>query len=180
VGRSPNGVYKRMRNLELKCRCPNLEAARERAERLGARDAGLLRQEDTFFPAPLARLKLRDPGEGPGELIVYHRPDETGIRGSDYLIYPAADPQSLACVLREALGEVGRVVKRRRLLLYQHTRIHLDEVEGLGTFVELETVITDQPEEAARAELERVAAALELENAEPVAEAYVDLLHAVR
>jgi predicted adenylyl cyclase CyaB len=167
-----------MRNLELKCRCADLEAAGRRAARLGARDAGTLRQEDCFFAAPHARLKLRLTGDGSGELIAYRRPDRPDAAASDYRIYRTGEPEALRETLAEALGEAGVVRKRRRLFLYRQTRIHLDRVEGLGDFVELETVLAGQSEEEALAELERVAAALELRPEDRVAEAYVDLLGA--
>ena len=165
-----------MRNLEIKCRCEDLGVMRARAGRLGARDMGSLEQADTFFAASDGRLKLRDFGNGSGELIAYRRPDSLHVRGSDYHIYPTADPERLAGVLREALGVPGRVRKRRHLFLLEHTRIHLDEVEGLGSFVELETVLSSQSEEEARAELQRIAAALELRPEDRVAVSYVDLL----
>ena len=98
------------------------------------------------------------------------------MRASDYFIHATAQPETLRSVLSYALGEGGRVRKRRRLYLFEHTRIHLDEVEGLGTFVELETVLSGQSEEDGHAELKRVAAALGLDAEEQVATAYVDLL----
>ena len=165
-----------MRNIEIKVRCPDPESVRRAAERLGARDAGWLEQDDTFFPAPEGRLKLRDFGNETAELIAYRRPDTPEAKGSDYLICETAQPERLRSVLTHALGEGGRVRKRRRLLLYQHTRIHLDEVEGLGSFVELETVISDQSDAEAHAELREIAAALGLAPEDRIAAAYVDLL----
>lgn len=164
-----------MRNLELKFRCADLEVMRQRAEALGAEDAGTLYQHDVFFPASHGRLKLRDFGNGQGELIAYRRPDAVEARGSDYLLAAAPDPRSLRETLEFALGCAGEVKKRRRLFLWRQTRIHLDEVEGLGSFVELETVMNGQSEADARQELEQVVAALALEPADCVATAYVDL-----
>jgi predicted adenylyl cyclase CyaB len=164
-----------MRNLELKARCADLEAARARAERLGARPVETMHQRDTFYAAPRARLKLREVGEGRGELIAYHRADVAAARSSDYEIYATDDAAGLGAVLAEALGVSGTVEKRRRLLCYGRTRIHLDEVAGLGTFVELETVLAGQSEDEARAELDRVMRALELRPEDVVARAYVDL-----
>src|SRR5437867_2425612 len=131
-----------MQNLELKARCPDLEMVRARAERLGAVYVGTLAQRDTFFAsARLGRLKLREVTDGPAELIAYRRADLASARSSDYDIYPIADPDRLRDVLMAALGEAGVVEKRRRLYLPERTRIHLDEVRGLGDFVELETVL---------------------------------------
>jgi predicted adenylyl cyclase CyaB len=168
-----------MRNIEVKVRCPDLEAARLRAQALGASDEGFIPQCDTFFEAPAGRLKLRVFQDGSGELIGYRRADGADARPSDYLIHKTSNPETLKEVLAYALGERGTVRKRRRLYLYRHTRIHLDEVEGLGTFVELETVIRDQPQHDAQAELEDVRLALGLDACEVVPVAYLDLLAGV-
>jgi len=170
-----------MQNLELKARCPDLEMVRARAERLGARYAGAFAQRDTFFAsgAP-GRLKLREVADGPAELIAYRRADVTEARSSDYDIYPVADPDRLRAVLTAALGEAGVVEKRRRLYLLHRTRIHLDQVRGLGDFVELETVLGGESEAEAQAELARIAAGLEIRRETLVAVAYVDLLAARR
>ena len=164
------------RNIELKCRCADLGEVRQRARELGATDAGVLEQDDVFFDAPLGRLKLRDCGDGRAELISYRRPDTAGARGSDFFAYPVADPAALRATLAHALRTGGAVRKRRHLFLYRHTRIHLDEVEGLGQFVELETVMSGQSEGEAEAELRHVAAALSLKPEDAVAQPYVELV----
>jgi len=164
-----------MRNIEIKCRCADLAAVCRKAEELGARDAGVLIQSDTFFHASLGRLKLRDFGDGRGELISYRRPDTAEARGCDYLIHRTGDPQTLGAVLADALGVAGTVRKRRHVLLLRNTRIHLDQVEGLGSFVELETVLSTQTDDEAREELEQIAGALGLRAEDRVAQAYVDL-----
>ena len=167
----------RMRNVQLKERCPDLEGVRARAERLGAGYAGTFSQRDTFFVSGgLGRLKLREPDDGPAELIAYRRADLAAARSSDYDIYPVADPDRLRAVLTAALGEAGVVEKRRRLYLLDRTRIHLDQVRELGDFVELETVLGGAPEADAQAELARIAAGLEIRRETLVAVAYVDLL----
>jgi len=168
-----------MRNLELKARCAEVELVRARAERLGAAYVGTLVQRDTFFAtARPARLKLREVTDGPAELIAYRRADLAAGRASDYDLCAVADPDRLRAVLTAALGEAGVVEKRRRLYLLDHTRIHLDEVQGLGDFVELETVLSGEPEADAHAELARIAAGLGIQRDALVAVAYVDLLNA--
>jgi len=167
-----------MRNLELKFRCEDLDAVRDRARAWGAHDAGVLEQYDAFFPAPMGRLKLRDFGNGTGELIAYRRPDAVEARGSDYVLSPTADPVTLREALAFALGSAGEVRKQRHLFLWRHTRIHLDEVRGLGSFVELETVIREQPETDAQRELAAVVEALGLRPEDRIAPAYIDLIRA--
>lgn len=165
-----------MRNIEAKYRCADLDGVRRRAEGLGARDAGGLRQTDHYFEAPHGRLKLRVFDSGAAELIGYTRADAAAARSSDYFVYRTARPDELAAVLRHSPGSRGVVRKTRSLLLWKSTRIHLDDVEGLGTFVELETGVGEQGDDAARAELDHVATALHLDAGSIVAVAYVDLL----
>jgi adenylate cyclase len=162
-------------NIELKVRCGDLDGVRRRALAIGATDAGGMEQRDTFFPARDGRLKLREL-DGRGELIAYQRPDTAAAKASRYRIFATDRASDLARTLELALGTCGLVRKTRALLLYRHTRIHLDTVDGLGTFVELETVLTDQGEAHARTELDEIAAALGLDRMVPVRGAYIDLL----
>ncbi len=128
------------RNVELKARDPEPERSLERARALGAEDRGELRQRDTYFAAPRGRLKLREQDPGGAELIAYERDDAAAARESRYRIAPVEDAAALREALDAALGTVVVVDKRRRLLLWEGVRIHLDRVEGLGAFVELEGV----------------------------------------
>lgn len=127
-------------NLEIKARCADLGKARAVAERLATRRVGVDEQTDTYFVTRRGRLKLRESSLEGGQLIPYLRPDQPGPKRSDYQILPVADPESLRRALAEILG-VHRVVrKRREIFLVDAVRIHLDEVEGLGSFLELEAV----------------------------------------
>jgi predicted adenylyl cyclase CyaB len=164
-----------MRNVELKARCPDLEAVARRAERLGAQLTATLTQRDTFFAAGRGRLKLREVAGTPAELISYQRADAPVARPSEYRVYTTGSPAALATVLAQALGAAGVVAKRRRLYLLQQTRIHLDEVQGAGTFVELETAVDQRGDAAAHAELGRIADALGIRPEDVVPVAYVDL-----
>ena len=166
-----------MRNVELKARCPDLEMVRARAERLGAHYAGTFSQRDAFFVSGgPGRLKLREADDGPAELIAYRRADVTEARSSDYDIYPVADPDRLRAVLTAALGEAGVVEKRRRLYLLHRTRIHLDQVEDLGSFVELEVVLREgESAESGHAVARQLMALLGIADAQLVRGAYVDL-----
>src|SRR5207249_2802979 len=92
--------------------------------------------------------------------IFYERPNESGARRSDYTLVPVGEPAGLQAALTAALGVRARVEKERHLLIWRHTRIHLDTVADLGTFVELETVLDGLSEEAGRAECSEVMRAL--------------------
>jgi predicted adenylyl cyclase CyaB len=166
----------RRRNIELKARCGDLSELRAKALGLGARDMGILRQRDTFFAAPHARLKLREFGDGRAELISYVRPDVPTARGSDYVLAAVDRPAEVRSALEHALGIVGTVSKIRQLFLLRATRIHLDEVEGLGFFIELETVIDRQTDDEAHLELRTIAEALNIEPTDWVALPYAELL----
>jgi homotetrameric cytidine deaminase len=128
------------RNVELKATDPDPEATLERALAVGARDQGVLVQRDTYFGAPRGRLKLREEEPGTAHLIAYERADEAAARTSAYRIAPVEEPAALRDALSASLGVKQVVEKRRRLLLWETVRIHLDDVAGLGRFVELEAV----------------------------------------
>jgi homotetrameric cytidine deaminase len=163
------------RNVELKARDADPEATLRRALALGASDEGVLRQRDTYFARTRGRLKLREQEPGGAYLIAYQRPDETNARTSAYRLADVPDPAAMREALDAALGTRVVVDKRRHLLLYENVRIHLDEVEGLGAFVELEGVAPPESDLAREHELvERLRSGLEL--GEPVAVSYSDLL----
>ena len=165
-------------NVELKARDPDPEATAARCRALGAREQGLLVQRDTYFAARHGRLKLRRSGPAGDELIAYRRADSAQAAESGYVRAAAADPQALAEALDAALGTTVVVAKRRRLFLWQNVRIHLDDVAGLGTFLELEAIVApDQSDLAdARAKVARLRVELAIDDAALVAEGYCDLL----
>jgi homotetrameric cytidine deaminase len=162
------------RNVEVKARDADPGATLRRALALGASDEGVLHQRDTYFARARGRLKLREQEPGGAQLIAYVREDATHARTSAYRIAPASDPEALREALDAALGTVVVVDKRRRLLLWEGVRIHLDDVDGLGSFVELEAVAA--PDSNLRGEHELVARLREeLELGEAVAVSYADL-----
>lgn len=132
------------RNVELKALDPDPDATLRAALAHGAEDHGLLRQRDTYFTTRDGRLKLREEerdGQPPQAwLIAYARADEAAARLSSYHLVDVPDPAALRAALDATLGTTVVVDKRRRLLLWEDVRIHLDDVDTLGTFVELEAV----------------------------------------
>jgi len=165
-------------NLELKARDADPEATAERCRAVGAEEQGVLEQRDTYFPGRLGRLKLREESGAGAELIAYRRPDSTTAQESSFTRAPATDPVLLREALDAALGETVVVAKRRRLFLWEHVRIHLDDVEGLGTFIELEAMVgpgLNTPAEAAE-KVTRLRAELAISDAALVAVGYADLL----
>jgi homotetrameric cytidine deaminase len=162
-------------NVELKAVDPDPGATAARCLALGAQDQGELAQTDTYFKARTGRLKLRSNGDS--ELIAYERPDSVDPTASAYVLAPVADPVSLASALDAALGTVVVVSKRRRLFLWEGVRIHLDEVEELGSFIEFEAVLPDAGDlDTAREKVARLRSELAISDDALVAVGYADLL----
>jgi predicted adenylyl cyclase CyaB len=132
------------RNIEIKARIESVESIARKVARLADKGPIEIAQDDTFFACPNGRLKLRAFSSAEGELIFYRRPDRTGPKESFYLIAPTSAPDALRDTLSLAYGQVGRVHKHRTLYLVGRTRIHLDRVEGLGHFLEIEVVLSDE------------------------------------
>jgi homotetrameric cytidine deaminase len=162
------------RNVEIKARDADPAATLQRALALGASDEGVLRQRDTYFGRARGRLKLREE-DGGAHLIAYVRPDAGEARTSAYRLADVGDPTAVREALDAALGTLVVVDKRRHLLLYENVRIHLDDVAGLGSFVELEGVAAPDSDLSGEHELvDRLRSELGL--SEPVAGSYSDLL----
>jgi predicted adenylyl cyclase CyaB len=125
-------------NLELKARIADLEEARELAAAIGAVRQGTEEQVDQYFSVPAGRLKLRRSSLDGAHLIVYQRPDDHGARVARFHRLPVADPDGLEAVLSAMFGRAARVAKQRDVWWWQDVRIHLDRVQGLGSFVEFE------------------------------------------
>ncbi len=164
------------RNIEIKARAPDwhrqLAAARDLAQ-----STFELHQEDTFFDCASGLLKLRDFGDGPGELIHYQRQRGGGPRLSRYSICPVTHVAALREMLGTALGVRAVVRKRRLVLLVGQTRIHFDDVEGLGRFIELEVVLRDdQSEDDGRAIARDLAARLQITPGNEIIATYAELL----
>jgi predicted adenylyl cyclase CyaB len=140
------------RNIELKARLSNLAQARAIAERLATSQLGILRQRDTYFNCRRGRLKLREIEGGASQLIAYQRADRPDAKVSDYRLLEFSSPdiaQQLRELLDTSLGIAIVVDKNREVFLYHNVRIHLDEVSGLGAFLEFEAVVGDEIEDAA-------------------------------
>jgi predicted adenylyl cyclase CyaB len=164
-------------NLELKARHPDLRMAAAAVEQLGAQGPTVESQTDTYFRVPNGLLKLREIEGQQAALIWYTRPDRRDARTSTYQLVPVPDPDGLRAALDGALAVRGTVRKRRTIYLWHNVRIHLDEVDGLGTFVEFEAVLSPGEDEAtARRRLEELGRVLGIRPEDCLAPSYADLL----
>ena len=165
------------RNIEIKARVPNIKEVASRAAAIADTGPFELEQDDTFFPCESGRLKLRAFSSDSGELMFYRRPDQQGPKESFYLLSPTSAPETLRQTLSLAYGQAGRVRKHRTLFMIGRTRVHLDRVQDLGHFLELEVVLSDgESAELGIREAHELMAKLGVDPSQLVDGAYVDLL----
>lgn len=170
--------------MELKARYPDLERAARIVESLGGEYSDTLTQVDTYFHSVEGRLKMRritshQSRETETQLIWYRRPNEGGIRGSDYLISPVPEGTSCREALDRGVGIVAEVSKTRDLYFWESVRIHLDRVDGVGRFIEFEAgVHVEEGDEVSRKRLETLCHHLQISSGDYVPQSYVELLKA--
>ncbi|XP_066245693.1 uncharacterized protein [Euwallacea similis] len=170
-----------MRNIEIKAKVANLNRLLQLAKNLAHAEPILISQHDTFYNCITGRLKLRRLlKSGRGELIFYDRPDTEGPKLSSYEKTDLSSNEqlnSLHSVLAKALGIKSEVKKTRHLFLVGQTRVHVDEVESLGNFMELEVCLSsDQSEKDGEKIAYDLMAKLGVSEKDLICGAYADLL----
>jgi predicted adenylyl cyclase CyaB len=169
------------RNIEIKARIENVAALTPRVAALATEGPLEIAQDDTFFHCVTGRLKLRAFSNDLGELIFYRRVNQAGPKESFYLRSPTSSPETLRESLSLAYGQIGRIRKYRTLFLVGRTRVHLDRVEGLGHFLELEVVLADdEPTDQGVREARELMDRLGIQPSQLVEGAYLDLILAQR
>ena len=164
-------------NIEIKARVQDFTEIKKRVEQLSDTVCQVIPQEDIFFNCPEGRLKLRQSSSRHGQLVYYHRPDIAGPKHSDYQIFATDDPAGLKDILSKAYGVRGLVSKVRNLYMVGHTRIHLDEVKGLGNFIELEVVLQPgQTDTEGQAIADGLMLQLGIQESDLISHAYMDML----
>jgi predicted adenylyl cyclase CyaB len=167
------------RNIEIKAHVANLDEIALRAAGFATEGPTEIIQDDTFFDCSLGRLKLRAFGPDRGELIFYRRENQAGPKESFYVRSPTDSPDTLRETLSLAYGQVGRIRKHRILYIAGRTRIHLDRVDDLGHFLELEVVLGDgESVERGVAEAHALMERLGVHDSQLIEGAYLDLLNA--
>lgn len=164
------------RNIEIKARATHFAEQLARAAAMADGPPTLLNQHDIFYRSPTGRLKLRLEDDQ-ATLIGYARADEPGPKLSDYRLYPVLEPEALDACLRQVMPRRGVVAKQRTLYLVGQTRIHFDQVEDLGAFIELEVVLRPEQEPAeGQAIAQQLMAGLGIVEEDLLDVAYIDLL----
>ena len=130
------------KNIEIKASIDNISTCISTAKLLSGSDPEVIRQEDYFFNCANGRLKLRIFSSIKGELIFYNRKNESGPKTSEYFISKTNEPNKLLEVLDKSYGTRGVVKKIRKLFLIENTRVHIDQVESLGSFLEFEVILS--------------------------------------
>ena len=129
----------RLRNVEIKARVSDFVESGRTASEIAGGAPQVLNQVDTYFNVSRGRLKIREDEDG-CEIIYYERPDSKGPKRCDYSRIPVESPEGLKSILTSALGVRAVVRKQRLVYIHDNVRIHLDTVEGLGHFLEIEAV----------------------------------------
>jgi adenylate cyclase class 2 len=165
------------RNIELKAHDPDPVRSLEVCRTLGAEDHGEIWQRDTYFQVASGGLKLREERPGRPHLVQFQRTNQPQQRESRYRIIEIDDGTVLSAALAEAIGVRVVVTKHRRLFLWRDVRIHLDRVEQLGEFIELEAVAPTDSDLAHEHDLvAELRTAFEITDERLLAVGYVDQL----
>jgi len=167
-----------MKNIELKIKIDGFKKVASIFKKIGAKFKGKLYQVDIYYNCPKGRLKIREINKRNFELIFYQRPDKSASKVSNYQILniKAAQLENFKSIFNFALGEKTVVKKERELWLYKNTRVHLDKVSGLGSFLELETVAKKIDTAQAKKECQEVVKLLNLTKYRKLDKSYSDML----
>jgi predicted adenylyl cyclase CyaB len=165
------------RNIEIKARVRDVGAFVPLLAKIASSGPVQIAQDDTFFNCVTGRLKLRAFSNDSGELIFYRRVNQAGPKESFFIRSPTSSPETLRESLSLAYGQIGRIRKYRTLFLVGRTRVHLDRVEGLGHFLELEVMLVDdESADTGVREARELMDRLGIESTQLIEGAYLDLM----
>lgn len=174
-------MSKKSRNIEIKAIASDFSKQKKIAESLSEKKPKILKQEDYYFKIDKGRLKLRVLSINKGELIYYERPDDTGPKLSSYQIYKTDTPNKLINVLDSSYGIRNIVRKTRYLYLHKRTRIHMDVVDSLGEFIELEVVLGRNDDlSKGEQDAEYLIKRLGIKDTDLIGSSYIDLLEKIQ
>ncbi|MBU0528723.1 class IV adenylate cyclase [bacterium] len=165
-----------LKNIEIKARINDYDKVKRLVEDLCSTPIQTEQQEDTFFNTSKGRLKLRE-SDGESAIMYYDRPNSFEPKQSDIAISFTKNPDTLKSVLIKSNGIRGIVKKERILFKYGQTRIHLDDVEGLGKFIELEVVLKEnQSVQDGKAIANDLMNKFDIQKTDLIDVAYIDLI----
>jgi len=124
-------------NIEVKANTNNTEAIRDFLYKHKADFKGVDEQTDTYFNVNSGRLKLRQ-GNIENNLIYYNRANSSGPKESNFDLVKIDEANELREMLTKAIGVKVVVKKRREIYYIDNVKFHLDSLDGLGNFVEIE------------------------------------------
>lgn len=164
-------------NIEIKAICKNPDKIKETLLALGAEYKGCDRQKDTYYKVHEGRLKLRE-GNIENNLIFYKRTENLGLKNSQFLLHPVSDASSLNILLEKVHGIKVVVSKQRHIYFIENVKFHVDEVQDLGNFVEIEAsnLYADKSEEELKAQCDHFIRQLDIRQDDFIAASYSDLL----
>jgi len=130
-------------NIELKARCTDPDRIEALLHQQGADFIGEDHQVDTYFRVSSGRLKLRE-GTIENALIRYQRPEKKDLKRSEVILHEiSGSTQSLKHILEDAMGIDIVVEKRRKIFFIENVKFHIDRVDPLGHFIEVEAIDRD-------------------------------------
>ena len=164
-------------NIEIKARTRNPDAIRKFLNDNGAVYKGTDLQTDTYFKVHHGRLKLRQ-GKIENNLIYYERENKSGPKQSDFQLVAVQDGEALKLLLSRAIGIKVTVTKKREIWFIDNIKFHIDELEGLGNFVEIEASnkYDDLPVEVLRAQCDEYILAFGIKKDDLIKDSYSDML----
>ncbi|MEL6719193.1 MAG: class IV adenylate cyclase [Bacteroidota bacterium] len=164
-------------NIEIKARCHHPEKIKALLAAKNADFKGVDHQIDTYYEIPNGRLKLRA-GNIENTLIHYERSDQAGPKQSNVALYKNEAGSTLGDVLKKALNILVVVDKKRGIYFIDNVKFHVDEVQGLGSFVEIEAIDVDGSlgVEYLQMQCKRYIDYLGIENQDLIEQSYSDLL----
>jgi predicted adenylyl cyclase CyaB len=164
-------------NVEIKAYCINPVFIREYLIHNGADFKGTDFQTDTYFKVPKGRLKLRE-GNIENNLIYYDRNNDAGPRLSNFQLVKIPDAEGLKKILSDSLGVKIAVRKKREIYYIKNVKFHIDEVEELGSFVEIEAgnMIADKTQEELREQCDFYVKEFGIEEKDFIAGSYSDMM----
>jgi predicted adenylyl cyclase CyaB len=164
-------------NIEIKAKSNQHEKIRAFLQSQGVDFKGIDHQIDTYFNVPNGRLKLRE-GNIENHLIHYNRENTAGLKQSDVTLCDSNPKSSLKELLTKALGILVVVDKKREIYFIDNVKFHVDVVEDLGTFVEIEAIATDGniSKEKLQEQCDQYMELLDIKEKDLIAGSYSDLL----